>query len=455
MLYLEITTVGEVAFSHSMKLEEGYRYDIPFDETSLPYIPVADLLKKEGLLPEGTEPGFAHPKGYLGIVKSADMLLRSRPDSARFIRACFTNDRFLKYEDFRKKSLPDGNPITASRFLQNEGFRVRSLKAGQKFRATLILPNDRAEQAKNALENISHLGIRTEEITGEVIFKVIDEDPEPINETGLRSLCDYTALEYSATLFAPTCFHVPYADELTTKLYMPGEVMRQYLQSHMVPHDNIVWDSLRFGNAYIAQKGKRLLPVPASMAVIKLDKQALRYRFAAERDPRLVEQVTGLDGAFTTDLSSRLVRYTTPSTEHINAGKGELLDALSAGQTFRGFIYGKNDDLRCITKWMEKNPIFHVGKLSDAGFGEVFCKTERLLEQEIPAEMLSRRFDVLCVSDVLLLNDRGMNVYKAEDLLQELEYKLGISGKLRVTGRYRYSENDTLVLDMYRIGMIV
>lgn len=104
MLYLEITTVGEVAFSHSMKLEEGYRYDIPFDETSLPYIPVADLLKKEGLLPEGTEPGFAHPKGYLGIVKSADMLLRSRPDSARFIRACFTNDLFLKYEDFRKKA---------------------------------------------------------------------------------------------------------------------------------------------------------------------------------------------------------------------------------------------------------------------------------------------------------------------------------------------------------------
>ena len=45
----------------------------------------------------------------------------------------------------------------------------------------------------------------------------------------------------------------------------------------------------------------------------------------------------------------------------------------------------------------------------------------------------------------------------AEDVLVKKEYAglPGIPEKLRVTSRYRYSENDTLVLDMYRIGTIV
>ena len=424
MQYLKITTVGEVAFSHGMKLEEGYRYDIPFDETSLPYIPIAELLKKEGLLPEGTELGFAHPKGYVGIVKSAELLLRNRPDSARYIRSYFTHERFLP----------------------NAGYRIRSLRAGQEFHAALMLPYDSSPEAREALESISHLGIRTKEITGETKFEVIDEAFERGDEDVLLLPCAYTALEYSVTLFTPTCFHVPYADKLTTKLYMPGAVMKEYLQRHIGLKEDIDWDTLRFGNAYIARDGQRLLPVPASMAVIRLDRQALRYRFASERDPHLVEQVTGLDDAFTGDMDKPLVRHTTPSTEHIRDGHGGLLDALSAGQSFRGFIYGENEDLRRIIKWMGENPIFHVGRRSDAGFGEMLCRVERLLAEEIPAEKLSRKFDVLCVSDVLLLNDRGMNAFAAEDLLRELEYKLGIPGKLKVADRYTnvhldFSEN--------------
>ncbi len=420
MLYLEITTIGEMAFSHSMKLEEGYRFDIPFDETSLPYIPLAGLLRKEGLLPEGTELSFAHPKGYAGMVRNADMLLRNSPGCARFIRACFTNERFLK----------------------KEGFRVRTLKAGLTFRAALVLPKHGAEQARAALENISHLGFTAEGITGETVFRTVEDEPAMAGGAELRTLCDYTALEYSATLFAPACFHVPYGDGLTTRLYVPGAVMMQYLQGHMEQKDDTDWESLRFSNAYMARKGERLVPVPMSMAVIKQDKHSLRYRFASERDPRLVEQVTGLDGAFTADLDTSLVRHTTPATEHISDGEGGLLDALSAGQSFRGMIYGKDGDLRRLAQWMGENPVFHVGKLSDTGFGEMYCKVERLLEREVPLEAPSRMFDVLCVSDVLLLNSRGMNVFSAEDLVEELEHRLGAPGRLRIVNRYTGVHRD-------------
>ena len=45
----------------------------------------------------------------------------------------------------------------------------------------------------------------------------------------------------------------------------------------------------------------------------------------------------------------------------------------------------------------------------------------------------------------------------SEDVLVKKEYAAlrGIPEKLRVISRYRYSENDTLVLDLYRISTIV
>ncbi len=43
MLYLKITSIGEVAFENLMNMEEGYRCDIPFDHLMLPCIPIAEI----------------------------------------------------------------------------------------------------------------------------------------------------------------------------------------------------------------------------------------------------------------------------------------------------------------------------------------------------------------------------------------------------------------------------
>ena len=88
-----ITTIGEVAFENPIKLEEGYRYDITFDNLMLPYIPIADFLRKEGLITEEVKVGFAHPDGYPGLCLLARQLIKSRSNIAAFIKQQFTKDR--------------------------------------------------------------------------------------------------------------------------------------------------------------------------------------------------------------------------------------------------------------------------------------------------------------------------------------------------------------------------
>ena len=113
-----ITTIGDIAFENHMKLEEGYQYDIPFDNLMLPYIPIADILRKDGLITEDVKVGFAHPVGYRGLCHMSKELLKNRPGVAPFIKMQFTNDRTEK----------------------KNGMRIRSIKAGKRFFAAVMIP---------------------------------------------------------------------------------------------------------------------------------------------------------------------------------------------------------------------------------------------------------------------------------------------------------------------------
>ena len=86
MPYLMITTKGEVAFENHIKLEEGYRYDITFDNLMLPYIPIADILREKGLITGDVKVGFAHPDGYFGLCFMTGQLIKSRPNIAACIK---------------------------------------------------------------------------------------------------------------------------------------------------------------------------------------------------------------------------------------------------------------------------------------------------------------------------------------------------------------------------------
>ncbi len=204
--------------------------------------------------------------------------------------------------------------------------------------------------------------------------------------------------------------------------------------------------SIRCSNAYISDGGVRLLPVPACDAVVKLDKEQLRYRLAYGKDPERVEQEVGLSAAFAPSFEGKLLKYTTPETEHIAVKDKGMFDALSPGQTFCGRIYADDSLIRAIAEYIKDNPYAFIGELTQEGYGEVLLSVTGLNEAEIAAELPARVFDVCCVSDTLILNDDGMASCKAEYLLNEIEYILKCPGRLMIEGRYTnvyrdYSKN--------------
>ena len=101
--------------------------------------------------------------------------------------------------------------------------------------------------------------------------------------------------------------------------------------------------------------------------------------------------------------------------------------------------------------------------------GRIVCESSALLENELPEEghffneIMEYRFvvrksrkdviELLLTEDEEIKMDPDLLFYDEGLVREEFSAKEGIPGRLRVINRYRYSENDTLVLKNYRISM--
>ena len=132
---IQIVTKGDVSFPARLETTAGYRYDIPFDNVSLPSLALSEAIREQVALPEGTIIGRAHPAGYLGLIGYAGRMLTVLPNSERFIREYYTKDRF--------------DP--------RQGFSIRSLKPGNTFEARISFPPKARQEVQKALHSITHL----------------------------------------------------------------------------------------------------------------------------------------------------------------------------------------------------------------------------------------------------------------------------------------------------------
>ncbi|MCR5774932.1 MAG: hypothetical protein K6G42_07600 [Lachnospiraceae bacterium] len=421
MISIEMRTIGEVSFENSVKTAEGYQYDIPCDRFGIPCIPIGRELSELGVDLKGITVGFAHPDGFIGLSVEAEKIISEVPEALSFIRGYFTNTRFL----------------------EKENYSVRSLKSGQIFFASLSFPAgeyeqstvDREEALKAALSGIKQIGVNTGEITGEVSLSLVEMDELFVKPQTLSDLCSYHALDYSVLLVTPTSFYQPYADGPTTSLYIPGAEIRELLRKALSIEEKDGED-LICTNAYLSDGSKRLLPVPACASLVKNDKTQLRYRIAPGRDPHRSEQPAGLSDRYTGDTESHLITYTAPETERIRSIDGTMADALTAGQSFSGTVYGSDEQIRRIEEYFRKHAIINLGTFAEEGFGEVCVKIDAIREQAPKATVLADTFDVSCLSDTLLLNEEGMPAVSAEDLLGEIEYILNMPGELAIESKY-------------------
>lgn len=413
MYILKIETIGEISLPSKTNAAVGFQYDIPTDDFGIPYLPMAELINSKEISELGVKLSFAHPDGYQGLLRSASLIEEKIPDCTRFIKAYFMGERFIREKQYS----------------------IRYLRAGLIFKAGIFFSDSEVEKIREALARITHIGITDYGITGEVSV-MLCEEPDVQFELTHSAQCRFTSVDISYQMITPTCFYTPYSDGAKTALYIPGAVIKDKLLNNMGEKLSGGSEGLIFSNAYISDNGKRFLPTPTCVSVVKLDREQLRYRLAPGKDPRITEQDVGLEGTYVDNVCEQMVSYTAPETVYINSSDGVKYEALSAGQVFKGTIYGTDEQIRSIIDYVSDHPYTHLGTLSNEGFGETLQKIDCAKGKKLPAENLSRCFDLCCVSDTLIINEKGMPTCRAEDLVKEIEYVLGMRGKLRIVGKY-------------------
>ncbi len=422
MYLIQIRTLGLVAFERNMNSEVGRRYDVPLDSLDIPCIPPQAIVESAKGRLAGEEIGFAHPDGFVGRVSTALTLREQIPVCGQYISDSFLTGRY----DARK------------------GYSVRALKSDQVFLAFIAIDDTDRPRIEQALKGIHRLGVYAPEdgITGEVEAALVELKSPMSERPVLLDHCTYASMELEVVTTTPICYSTPFSDKAKTLLYLPGEACRESLMAWMEPTYGLDWDQIICTNAYLSIHGTRLLPTPICDSVVKLDKEQLRYRLSPGKDPKITEQDVGLQGTFGMDFQEHLTRYTVPETKYYLSESGEKFEAMTEGQAFRSTIYGPDDAIRQIAEFLAMYPVAQSGAFIKEGFGEVCVKVLSVREAEIPAEMLSTCFDICCLSDTLILNDRGMPTCRAEDLLAEIEYILGVSGRLRIVDRYTAIQKD-------------
>lgn len=415
MYGIRIRTIGEVAFQSRMKMSSGYRCDVPVDHLGFPCLPLTEMMKDTPIPVPGVQIGFAHPEGYMGLVREASDLEERFPNDRELIRALYVSEHFDK----------------------ERGTYIRALKSGQSFVAPIRCRKEDTEGISSFLRTVKRIGMTEEGITGEVELKLCELDGETGAAFPLNRLCSYTLLEYAVHLITPACLYAPYEDGTSTYLYLPGAEVRKELES-LSENEAFsgMLEEMTFTHATISGEGKRLIPVPLCMSVVKLDPEQLHCRLSTGKDPSRIEQEVTLTNAYTADFRKHFMRYTKPVTERISTRDGSLCDALQAGQAFRGIVYGTDEQIRALAGFIREHPYFSIGKATDEGYGGAYLEICSAEEEAIRTEDPAVCFDVVCVSDTLLLNDEGMPSCHAEDLLREIEEHLGIPGGLDIIGKY-------------------
>ncbi len=418
MKIIRIELLGDVAFERHIKVEEGYRCDVPTDRLGIPYLPLVEALRThQGHALSGHAlVGLARPVGYLGLAREAAGLIRSIPNGANRIRALYTREHV------------DGGT----------GLRMRSIRGGQVFFAPLRVADEHLERMAAQLGSITHIGISEGNVTGEVSCSLVEVDVSADYVLDDSPLLTYSSLEYTLLLLAPTSFYAPFEEGDKTYDHIPGAEMRRALSTWRI-EDALLADlpTMRFSNAYVTLGNRRQVPLPMCFSVVKLDREQLRYRLAPGKDPNRLEQDINLEGAYGVDFDERFVTYVKPVVERITSSDGDLLDALEAGQILKGTVYGTDEQLRRLATRIKEHPYLSFGSLTEEGYGMAYCVVDALREEHLACERLMSRFDVSCVSHTLIYDERGVPATRPEDLLHEIERTCGLAeGDLVLDGAY-------------------
>lgn len=431
--------------------------DVVYDDYGLPYIPAKRLkgcireaaleLYEMGLLPhynaifgkEGSDASAftisnAKLRDYEKIVNGLN----------QFEKADFVNQQKVLslYTYLRTQTAVDTNTGTA---IENSLRTLRVLKKGLIFHVDVDLKNnDYAEEFKNAVSMVKHMGVSRTRGLGLVELKVENSLSTSVDHVLFKEneLKDENKISYTIHLHSPLICKSAQGNQAKTEDYIVGsKVLGLIARSMGNDAYQKVMNDIVVSNAYVSLNDNRSLPGRNSLQKIKnqsyvdgkMEIVDMMYfkndNDKEQRTPANIDYMSDQNEVLSVEkqISYHHQRPSDKSIGRATSREGQFyqLASICEAQTFKGFIYANRETSKQIMDAVSKLGQVRMGYGRNSEFGQIDFTLDSV-EDARNKETLIHDADLLLASDVILYNDNGMLVADVNVLKDYLNAYFGV-----------------------------
>lgn len=431
--------------------------DVVYDDYGLPYIPAKRL---KGCIREaalelyemGLMPHYNAIFGKEGSDASAFTISNARLENydakvkelKQFEKTDFVNQQNVLslYTYLRTQTAVDANTGTA---IENSLRTLRVLKKGLIFHADVDLENkDYAEEFKNAVSMVKHMGVSRTRGLGLVELKVENSLSTSVDHVLFKEneLKNENMISYTIHLKSPLICKSAQGNQAKTEDYIVGsKVLGLIARSMGNDAYQKVMNDIVVSNAYVSLDGNRSLPGRNSLQKIKnqsyvdgkMEIVDMMYfkndNDKEQRTPANIDYMSDQNEVLSVEkqISYHHQRPSDKSIGRATSREGQFyqLASICEAQTFKGFIYANRETAKQIMDAVSKLGQVRMGYGRNSEFGQIDFTLDSV-EDARNKETLIHDADLLLASDVILYNDNGMLVADVNVLKDYLNSYFGV-----------------------------
>lgn len=428
--------------------------DVVCDEHGIPYIPAKRI---KGCIREAA-------------LELCDMDIISREQYTRVSGAFWLSNAYLKNHDLIVKELASfskeltGRQNVLEQFtymrtqtavdlkskvaLDNSLRTMRVVKKGLSFIAECGMYDEQDKDVlKKAVSMVKHMGMARTRGLGLVNMSLLEDEhtDRDINKIHISQLGDRNKIEYSIYLKSAMICKSAQGNQAVTQDYIAGSKILGLIAGALGSdgYNQLMADDVIVSNAYVSTVNGRCIPGSVSLQKEKdtfyNDDGSIELIDMLYIDKLSGKQMTpaGIDyidkaGCVTSVDTQITYHHQRPDDKSIGRATGKdessfyQLAAISAGQTFKGYILAGKSSTNQIIDAIESLENVRMGYGKSSEFGavdivigrvEAVCDNSKTINDAV----------VELVSDAILYNDAGMPATDVNVLAEYLSEQLGIS----------------------------
>lgn len=304
--------------------------------------------------------------------------------------------------------------------------------------------NDYAEEFKNAVSMVKHMGVSRTRGLGLVELKVENSLSTSVDHVLFKEneLKDENKISYTIHLHSPLICKSAQGNQAKTEDYIAGsKVLGLIARSMGNDAYQKVMNDVVVSNAYVSLDGNRSLPGRNSLQKIKNQSYVdgkmeivdmMYFKNANDKEQRTPANIDYMSDQNEVLSVEKQISYhhQRPSDKSIGratsaAGQFYQLASICETQTFKGFIYANRETSKQIMDAVSKLGQVRMGYGRNSEFGQIDFTLDSV-EDAGNKETLIHDADLLLASDVILYNDNGMLVADVNVLKDYLNAYFGV-----------------------------